>query len=198
MPNRLVYPRGYDRVEGVAHSITAVRSVEGDTEVTLLYRQYMAKHGEYQSWAFRAAVMQAAKRLIGRELARWVNQQNANRHLDGNAIRFIGDTIKFITEGRREVSHLNWLPLLTNLPQEDLIQNRRYALSKTQMDAVRSINLNWIQAWLSQPGGFEDLLISLYAMYGEIDSVAAFKSSGAGKTQSPKNFKADLLQRALR
>ncbi|MFK5165221.1 hypothetical protein, partial [Propionibacterium freudenreichii] len=90
--------------------------------------------------------------------------------LDGNAIRFIGDTIKFITEGRREVSHLNWLPLLTNLPQEDLIQNRRYALSKTQMDAVRSINLNWIQAWLSQPGGFEDLLISLYAMYGEIDS----------------------------
>lgn len=197
MPKRSVYPRGYDVVTPNGFAKLQVITVDGDTEVTQLYNQHMAKHGEYRSWAFQSAVLRAAKRLIGRSLLDWVERQTHNRNLNGPAIRFIADTIKFIETGRREISNINWLPLLTNMPQEDLIQNRKFELSSAHIDVVRKCNNNYLQAWMDMPGGYEDLLVTLYILYGEIDAEAALNASGAMAVQSPKNYKVQLLKRVF-
>jgi hypothetical protein len=195
MPKRSVYPRGFDTVQPNGSLKLTITTVDGDSEVTQLYNQHMTKHGEYRSWAFQSAVLRAAKRLIGRSLLDWVEVQNRNKYLNGNAIRFLADTLRFIDTGRREISNINWLPLLTNMPQEDLLQNRKFVLTPAHIAIARKCGNNFLKEWLDAPGGYEDLLVTLYILYGEIDAEAALNASGAMAVQSPKNYKAQLLKK---
>lgn len=174
MPNVAIYPRGFSLV---SKTLTEPKSVDGDAEVTRLYHTLHQKKESEIDWVFKRSVFIAATRLIGDNFGAWVKLQESNRYLDSKSIRFIADTIKFITEGRREVTNINWLPILNNDPKPISIHGREYALSSAHIKAANEIGFDFITAWCKQTGGFNDLLITLYAMYGEIDKREALNKN---------------------
>lgn len=199
MHNFTIYPRGFAPAltPGGDNISARVAAVDGDEQVTLLYKEFFAKHGDYRSWEFKAQILRAAKRLIGRNFRAWIDRQVANPYLNDNAISFIADLLKFIRSGRRSIDTLNWLPILQNIPSEGLVQARRIKLSEEDLKFADSLGQYYLSAWLRQHNGIEDLLISLYCMFGEVSTPKALEVSGAQELQSPKNFKADFMRRAL-
>ena len=179
MPNLAIFPRGYSVL---TEDLSVLKMVEGDPEVTRLYNELHQKRESEIDWAFKRQVLFCAKRLIGSNFSRWIASQEQNKYLNGKAMRFIADTIKFITEGRREITNINWLPLLDNEPVPGVLQNRDYSLSKEHLKVSAALGDFYLSKWLSQYDGFSDLVVTLYVLYGEIDQKVAHSKRTVGMT----------------
>jgi hypothetical protein len=179
MPNLAVFPRGYSVL---TDDLTVSRVVEGDTEVIRLYSELNQKRESEIDWEFKRQVLFCAKRLIGSNFAKWVTAQEQNKYLNGKAIRFVADTIKFIVEGRREITNVNWLPLLSNEPTPGVLQNRDYSLSREHIKASVELGDFYLSKWLSQSNGFNDLVVTLFILYGSADRKDLRSKASVGVT----------------
>lgn len=164
---KLLHPRGFVTLPaGVTAPGRDVYSrSDGDEEITELFYEHIQRRVNTMAWHHRGHVIRAAVRLFG-DFETWVGMQVTNRYLHGYNYAFFLDTLRYLQGERREMSVNNWLDLCTLRPDEcdeprtrtlpdSLIMNTRY--SKTE---------NILSVWCSYEGGFEDLLYSLYTMFG--------------------------------
>ena len=163
-----LYPRGF---VSWYHDDTASGQVydrrDGDEEVIKLYTDHVRQHQPTNTWEFRKQVIACAIRLFG-GIQRWADIQLLNKHLHGTNYAFFLDTINFINTGKRQVSVQNWLDLLEVKPDADEeFRTREIDPSVKDFMSAKRFTPEVISMWCGHENGFEDLLSSLYCMFGD-------------------------------
>lgn len=143
-------------------------------QVAELYEKNLDYGFNTQSWDYRVAVIEVAKRMFGRRLDGFFGCQYEGRRLHGYRLDFLKGTLSFIETGKRTVSVDNWYELLIDYPTKDSRSR------KDQVDAAQSLtsfkhiltNPDYIAQWCSHEKGFEDMLCTLSIIAGVMRSTA--------------------------
>lgn len=137
----------------------------GSEEIAELYRTHIQRKQNTLTWDFRSKVVSAAMLMLGRNLRSFIHAQLRNPYLHGVAFDFMDDTLQFILTGHRAVSLHNWSALLEEEPAKKAIDTRRTFKARVPDELAPMEEV--ISYWCSQEGGFEDLLRTLYLMFGK-------------------------------
>lgn len=160
----IVYPRLYTTRLPDGDSVVVS---EGDESIEMLYKILLDRNTNSRSWPFYRNVLSNAMRLFG-DLRTWIQDQKSNPNLVGYNAQFLMDTINFIETGKRELSVGTWSDLLT----EGGTAHHANAVpphltnSRATSEISDSSNL-FLQKWVSQPNGLEDLLMTLHLCFGK-------------------------------
>ncbi len=162
MSSYVLYPRGYTtRSEGQG----VVKSL-GDASVQTLYELLDQRNCPTDNWKFRKMVLDCALRLFG-DFATWLKDQQQNPTLVGYSQEFLRDTLTFIHGGDRLMSVVSWTDLLA----EAGLQGKAIpvsALNPSQAELGRGeTTIQIVQAWATRPNGVEDMLQTLYLLFGQ-------------------------------
>ena len=141
-------------------------------EVDALYNAWTSDNTRLKDFDFRERVLTAAFRAFGvRSLRTWVEAQQRKPKYSLMHQRYLLETLEFIYFGKtRALKTLQWVALLsasdeTNSVQTDLTPY--FGPQDSLVGGGRSVAMcDIIQAWCSRPGGFEDLMVSLYVIFG--------------------------------
>lgn len=168
MSQLIVYPRHYTSRSPVG---SGVSSSQGDAEVVALYKFYLDRRSNSQTWSFRKETLLCALRLFG-DFGSWLSDQVNNPRIGDFQYDFLKDTITYVLTGDRALSIRTWMDLLSDSKAETPkgIQSSKKA-SLTLGKTMSTIAV--LQSWCGQPAkfedrarGFEDLLFSLYVFFG--------------------------------
>lgn len=160
-----LYPRGF-----IAPSTRSdIIRVTGSADITALYDQMMKRSVNHNGWAYQKRVLQAAMNCFT-NLPVFLNTQKNNPFLYGYNYEFLIDTLRYIQTGRRRVSVQNWLALLleNHAPNNDYRDRSSSRDIRDFLQAVGSTDSSVVATWVSRPGGLNDLVVSLYIMFGEV------------------------------
>lgn len=168
MPKGNVYPRGYMLPLGPVDDASCKNArVPGDEEVITLYTLYMNQNVNTDSWSYRKRVLIAARRLF-KNFHTFAGMQVKNEYLYGMNYDFLQDTYNFILEGKRKTHPTNWMGLFIEHP-EPRPQDIPARFSKHTPHKVLSVYLtveDILAAWCARPNGFEDMVCTLYVLFG--------------------------------
>ena len=123
-----------------------------------------------KTFEFRERVLAVAMKVFGTQFFyEWVLAQRKSPNWDEWHERWIDETLAFVFDGKsREFSPHNWVGLLASAgkdaPQQDSERVRRTFFSGRVGDAVPMAR--FFQLWVQQKGGIEDLMESLYVLFG--------------------------------
>lgn len=161
MTQLVIYPRLYQcPVKGSADALVRSR---GDQSVAALYRIYEAGMQDTRNLDFRLKVWDCAMRLFG-DFREWMQLQRGNANIIGYNLEFLRDTLKYITQGTRELSPLTWLDLLTEKSEHSAIAHH---LTLPELAIPANVSTaEIIQLWCSHKNGFDDLLQTLFVLFG--------------------------------
>lgn len=169
MPNVVkMFPRGYSG--GEASSQPANYTREGDPEINQLYDKYCQGNSHSGSWSFRRQVLAAAKRLLNGH-TNWFIRQDANPMVMAYTYEFLLDTLRFVATGRRRISIHCWPDLLSHNPEDGLTRiSERQQIAEAFVDLALSTSVDAVlQRWCGQPKGFDDLMVTLHLLFGEVN-----------------------------
>lgn len=168
MPNAVRYPRGYMRFihsEGVTNDLKSVDKVECDQQLANLYKLYVGRNVNPDSWEFRALVIERCAQLFG-NFTQWLwTQLTANDSIYDYNLDFLLDTVTYIRTGRRAMSIFTWLELLLEQPEE-----QHGTASKARAERFKLANASEfsdvISQWCAHPDGFNDMLCTAHVLFG--------------------------------
>jgi len=143
------------------------------SEVTNLYEEWRHDSKLIEQFSFRERIIKASKILGTPTIRKWfilqLNQSNVtigDLHID-----FLYQTLDFISGKHRPIEISQWIRILTAVKQSTSVKvnfNKYFDSEIYGSNAVFSstVTTSIIQQWLSQVGGFEDLLLTLYVIFG--------------------------------
>jgi hypothetical protein len=136
-----------------------------------LFNTYLLDREKAEKFEFRQQVYHVALRAFGApNFLMWFQAQYGNPSAGELHGRFLADTLKFLTEGRRAMSLETWASIIVidsgadpigRLPQTAI---DFFGIGKNYRRDVDWPNI--VQTWCSQPGGLEDLVGSLHILFG--------------------------------
>ena len=141
-----------------------------------LYKELLENDKDILSIDNRVAVIKLAKQLFDNAtLLEWVKLQKHNPLLSMNHVRFLKETVHFIMGGKRTIDNSTWVrliePSLNDSSNTVEIQEALDdVINKCQHELTGSLSEH-IATWLKRPGGYVDLIYSLYILYGSRDKV---------------------------
>lgn len=160
-----LYPRGFIAPSALGDLVR----VTGSGDVNLVYDQMMQRSVNSNGWSYQKRVLQVAMNCFN-DFSQFLLIQKNNPFLYGYNYEFLIDTLRYIQTGRRRVSIQNWLPLLLeNHAPNNAWRDR--AVSRDIQDFLQAVgrsDSNVVSNWVSHPGGLNDLVVSLYIMFGEV------------------------------
>lgn len=162
----LISPNGFVvGAGGVVDPKQEYKRYDGDEEITELYRKHVQRKQNTMTWEYRSKVVEAAMRLFGINFQRFITAQLRNPYLHGIAFDFLSDSIAYATStGHRRLSLSNWSALIETDPDKKPIDVRRKLKAVPSLKGLTTEQL--LSLWCSHQGGFEDLLRTLYLMFG--------------------------------
>lgn len=141
--------------------------------ITELYDSYMANKRQIGNFEFRERVLRAAFEAFETPMVqKWIMAQQDTRVLSALHMRFIIDTIEFVVTGRdRYMQPISWVDLLEygDTSHSVKVDANAYLKLKNDIDRYKSIPstfVDLIQQWTTRRNGFEDLLVSLFVIFG--------------------------------
>lgn len=142
--------------------------------VEALYAHYIKNSADTNSFTFHEKVLTVALAAFGTtDFGYWFKQQHNSPATGDLHRRFLEDTLKFISTGRREMCLENYCALLTlsdidgNICELTDFAKDFFKYSGSGQDEVTTL-INIIQKWCSQPNGFEDMLGTLHILFGNV------------------------------
>lgn len=163
--NQGAYPRGF-----TGSKFFQEKEGEASQAVEQLYHRYINDNQAGQDFEFREKVLKTALGVFGAfNFQQWFFvQYNAAGATDLH-VRFLDDTLKFLSTGRREISLENWAALIRPSvgagPGKPSELSLRYFCVGERYDRDSSWPCT-VQDWCAKPGGFEDLLNVLHICFG--------------------------------
>lgn len=152
-------------------------------DLSLLYRKYLADRTLINDFEFREDILVLAKKLFDeKNFLKWLELQVTKANLTTLHTTFIYDTLNFldiaydgddssIYRSKREIEAVQWISLLErNLESDSVKLDISKYFNKTQRNVVNYLphKLNTILIlWLNKNNGFEDLLTSLFVIFGD-------------------------------
>lgn len=195
MSSVVVYPRGFlgfdiglpaenrgsnisKILEAVSLNKTVARSkvVISNHQVENQWKQYKSGDRFVHSFAFREQILKVALEAFGtKSFYDWCVLQSESPYLTEMHKRFLNDTFNFIQVGKRSVNIMSWMKLVTvkELSANDEVpvyQYQKFFGMTSPIHFRREQDLaSAITAWVSQPGGFDDLVGTLHIFFGDTE-----------------------------
>jgi hypothetical protein len=140
-----------------------------------LWQQYIGGSSFISSFAFREKILLNALKCFGTDnFYDWCLLQVKNPFATPMHTKFINDTLRFIGEGTRSVSVTSWSNLLNINNKPSVGVDNDIALKTffrtnlpNEMQKQRDMT-SIVICWTSQEGGFEDLLATMYILFGKL------------------------------
>jgi len=145
-------------------------------EVERLYAQHINRAPNSTSFEFKRSVLKTALSAFGTPMFDFWYRMQFKSPAAGQLHReFLEDTLRFISEGRRNVSLETWASLLTGEEQrqggEQISQYAEEFFGITSSGIHRHpMNRQFtevIQSWCAKPNGLEDLLCTMHLLFGK-------------------------------
>ena len=136
-------------------------------ETYRLYKELLENDKDILSIDNRVAVIKLAKQLFDNAtLLEWIKLQKHNPLLSMNHVRFLKETIHFILGGKRSIDNSTWVRLIEPSLNDtsntvEIQQALDDVINKCQHELTGSLSEH-IATWLKRPGGYVDLIYSLY------------------------------------
>jgi hypothetical protein len=148
-------------------------------EVVKLFGHWTAEHNSITNFEIRERVIKLALKYFGNSFYKWVITQNKSNNLTELHKQFIYDTLNYLSGDNRSLEAVQWVPLVDinfYFTGDKLNVDKYFG---TQAGSLPSSIVDIIQRWTSKPNGYEDLLITLFTIFGnrpKILNVAEKKS----------------------
>lgn len=174
-----VIPMGQkDRVYsgGQAQAVRRVMTIAGDSRIDELMMEFINEPIKSVGWEFRDKFIKVMQANLSTRSGNWFILQDSNQLVSDIKIQFLVDTVRFIFTGRRRLAITAWGDLLTNDNGRttDVIKRRSVYETCKELGFVNSndVEINrFIQHWLSQDKGFDDMVFTGYYLFGTKDKV---------------------------
>lgn len=150
-------------------------TIQANERIDSLYAEWIKDPINLDAMAFRDKVLHAAVGAFGtREFSTWYLGQFNSPALGELHNRFLEDTLAFIDGKRRQYPLMTWESLLSHSDtgiirtemSEHVAEFFGYESNGYQRRARNRDLLDVIQSWVSQPNGFEDMLVTLHVLFG--------------------------------
>lgn len=148
-----------------------------NNSVVEIYNALVRRQVIATDFAFRERVIKIALRAFGdMNFRQWAELQKESPTFTQLHADFITDTVRFITTGKRHLSVTMWENMIgpgSNDPTETIqfdesVMERLPTGYSVLNQQTTTANLpNVIALWLSRSGGFNDLVFTLYTLFGE-------------------------------
>ena len=155
----------------------ALKHVVCNESVVEVYNQMIRRQVIHTNFDFRERCIKIALNAFGvHNFAAWILLNKASPTFTQSHADFLMDTVRFIVSGKRHTSVDSWERLIapgSNDPVTPVVFDNDLlgALPSERVGVNRaeiSDNLHLVIAmWLSHPGGFADLITTLYTLFGE-------------------------------
>lgn len=161
------YPRGYQAKRIDVDRDQQVSS--GDAEVEVLFRWYITRKVNPDTWDYRVKVLAAATRLFGSNFGEWASlQMRGNPFVYEYNYDFLLDTYNYLMTGERKLSLQSWEELLLENPKAVVLNTLQDRFSDDLSKLLPSVTKtpDILQGWCSFENGFDDLIYSLHILFG--------------------------------
>lgn len=146
-------------------------------EVDDLYEEWSKNNTLIKTMEFREKIIKAAKNAFNNvSIYNWLNTQKYANTVTSTHENFISETIGFVLGSPRSIQTSQWIRLLEVSEKAQSINldidkyfNRNNI--QNQLKFSSSLLTDFIVKWVSQPNGFEDMLLSLYVVFGDRPAV---------------------------
>ena len=140
-------------------------------EVDDLYEVWRKTPNKLREFEFRESVLTAAYYAFNiKSIYKWIEMQSLSTKTSSIHNAFILETVSFVYGGERKVQLPQWIRLIeaSREARAVKIDIDKFFDTEKYPNVVTHSNLltDFIVSWVSQPNGFEDLLLSLYVIFG--------------------------------
>lgn len=161
---------------GQSQAVKRIVTIEGDPRIDALMKEFINEPIKSVGWAFRDRFIKVMQDNLSTRSGNWFILQDSNQQVTDLKSQFLVDTVRFIFTGRRRLAITAWGDLLANdngTTTDAIKRSAVYDLCKelgfeTSLDT--EIN-RFIQHWLSQDKGFDDMVFTGYYLFGTKDRV---------------------------
>lgn len=164
-----IYPRGFTtgRADAPNRQVSA-----GDLVVDSLYDYLASSQGRPKNWKFQAQITDVALIHFG-DFHEWLDTQISNPHLSGPRREYLIDTINFINGKPRQMNSSGWMFVLEDLQlRAEQVNIRRYHESSQYLEkGLTTVQI--LQKWCERPEGINDLITTLYVLFGHVGRTPA-------------------------
>ena len=143
-----------------------------------IFNRYMAKNDFIRDLVFKEDIIKVAYRAFGSfNFVNWLTLQNESTCFTAMHKKFLIETLRYIETGARMVNVSTWTRLIEKRPASEVNRSVEYNASKLMEDTsskfvgnLRVVDTSdFICKWVKWDDGFNDLLRSLYIVFGRID-----------------------------
>ena len=141
-------------------------------KVVELYTHWCEDPTVLKDFEFRERIISLAKSSFGEpSIFKWFNLQKQYANLSNLHIMFIYDTFNYLLGQPRKIQSIQWITLLeasikTQTVSVDINKYFDKTFIKSSSGYLPSKLTDFISLWLNKPNGFEDLLITLFIIFG--------------------------------
>lgn len=165
-----IYPRGYTtgKVDAPNRQVSA-----GDLVADSLYDYLGSSQGRAKNWKFCSQILDLALIHFG-DFHEWLDTQLSNPHLTGAKREYLIETVAFIVSGTpRRVNHASWMFMLeeSKVTPEQMNFQRRYESGQHLSKGMSTVQI--LQSWCKRPEGINDLITTLYVLFGHVGRTPA-------------------------
>jgi hypothetical protein len=168
MSNYITYPHGFRSLS--SRDKDDKTNFVYDRDIEAIYRSYINREVDFNDWNFRLNMFEECFRLFGANFEEWVLYQiNKNTLIYDHSLDFLLDTLNFIIGQPRKVSIFVWRELMLTDPENKSnieISNRKINRLKDLYPKIPTQTSDIIQLWCSQEDGFEDMLTTMFLLFG--------------------------------
>jgi hypothetical protein len=136
-------------------------------QVEEIYKEFMSSPVKMKDMAFRERIIKlAAKCFVDPDFGRWLMLQDHSKNIGGMHTKFLEDTIRYILTGSREYTHDAWIRMVHALPASSKLPGKTVKEVIMQFPLYEHLSSQVITNWVTHRGGYEDLLQSLFVIFG--------------------------------
>lgn len=141
-------------------------------EITELFKRFEADRNLMRNFEFRESIIVMASRLFGKAgLTAWIDNQARYAKLTYSHSGFLLDTLLYLATGKRDMSVATWQTLVKNSSNGENSESSRLAgveqLVKQYGQKLEGTTTEIICQWVGYKGGHEDLLYTLWIIFGD-------------------------------
>jgi len=142
--------------------------------ITKLYNNWCADNKLIQNFNFREEIIKAALVAFGeKSIYNWILLQSNSKNIGAMHAQFILETVKFVFGDPRSMQISQWIRLLDSSVSNNVTEinvDTYFDKEKGNQNNISyhlpNSTIDFIKLWLAKPNGFEDLLISLFVIFG--------------------------------
>lgn len=158
----------------------ALKHVVCNESVVEIYNQMIRRQVIHTDFDFRERAIKVALTAFGSQnFLEWAKLNQESPTFTQTHADFITDTVRFITTGKRHLPISTWERLIAPGVNDPTTKNKYDEPIMAMLPQGYSFKTNQpcsnnlhtvISQWLSQSGGFTDMVTSLYTLFGEYNT----------------------------